>query len=78
MSRRILHEGPADIIFCFAQGSIELSKPTVIREERLGVYSAAATDWELPTGASYVIVRFAGEELSGTVTQQAKTTLYFS
>lgn len=80
MPRRILHEGPADIILCFAQGSIELSQATVIREERLGVYSAsvAANDAVFPSGANYVIVRFAGEQLCGNVMQQAKATLSFS
>lgn len=77
MARRILHEGPADIILCFDQASIEWSHPTVIREERLGVYSAASQA-EFPAGANYVIVRFAGEELSGTVTRQTSATLFFS
>ncbi|MGY4535242.1 histidinol-phosphate/aromatic aminotransferase/cobyric acid decarboxylase-like protein [Pseudomonas sp. TE3786] len=78
MPRRILHDGPADFILCFAQGSIELSQPTVIREERLGLYSVASANPVFPSGANYVIVRFAGEQLSGNVTQQAKTTLFFS
>jgi len=77
MTRRILHEGPADIILCFDQASIEWSYPTVIREERVGLYSAASQT-EFPAGASYVIVRFAGEELSGTVTWQTSAAVFFS
>lgn len=77
MPRRILHEGPADIILCFADASIEWSNCAVIREEKLGLYSAASES-AFPTGASYVIVRFAGEELSGTVTRHTNAALFFS
>ena len=79
MPRRILHDGPAEIILCFAEGSIEWSSRAVIREEKIGLYSAvAANDAHFPLGASYVIVRFAGEELSGSVTRHTNATLFFS
>ena len=78
MARRALYDGTATIILCFADASFELTHVTAICEERHRVYSIVVSDAELPGGASYVIVRFDGNELSGAITQQSANRLVFS